>query len=217
MPLADRLGRRRVFISGLIIVVPVYLAVLLLLKAMGSVLGLVSPMAKLLPDWLPATNILALLLLLVTCFVVGVAVRTAAGRAARERLERSLFSRLPGFALLQSLTQQLTGQGQEKVWKPALVEIEDALVPGFLIEELEDGRVTVFVPSVPTPLAGAVYIIDRERVHILDIPFTQAVSTISRWGAGSSNLVAAMGTGASPKGSPRGDRIAGAPQPALRS
>ena len=71
-------------ISGLIIVVPVYLAVLLLLKAMGSVLGLVSPMAKLLPDWLPATNILALLLLLVTCFVVGVAVRTAAGRAARQ-------------------------------------------------------------------------------------------------------------------------------------
>ena len=204
-------------ISGLITVVPVYLAVLLLLKAMGSVLGLVSPFAKLLPDWLPATNILALLLLLVICFVVGVALRTAAGRAARERLEKSLFSRLPGFALLRSLTQQLTGQGQEKVWKPALVEIEDALVPGFLIEELEDGRVTVFVPSVPTPLAGAVYIINRERVHLLDIPFTQAVSTVSRWGAGSSDLVAAMGTGASLKGSPRGDRIAGAPQPALRS
>ena len=66
-------------ISDLISVVPVYLAVLLLLKAMGSVLGLVGPFAKLLPDWLPATNILALLLLLVLCFVVGVAVRTAAG------------------------------------------------------------------------------------------------------------------------------------------
>ena len=80
-------------ISGLISVIPVYLAVLLHLKAMGSVLGLVGPFAKLLPDWrLPATNILALLLLLVICFVVGVAVRTAAGRAARERLERSLFS-----------------------------------------------------------------------------------------------------------------------------
>src|SRR3954468_11104735 len=72
-------------ISDLISVVPVYLAVLLLLKAMGSVLGLVGPFAKLLPNWLPATNILALLLLLVLCFVVGVAVRTATGRAARER------------------------------------------------------------------------------------------------------------------------------------
>jgi len=204
-------------ITGLITVVPVYLAVLLLLKAMKSVLGLVSPFARLLPDWLPAANILALLLLLIVCFLVGVAVRTAAGRAARKRLEESLFSRLPGFSLLRSLTQQLTGRGDEKVWKPALVEIEDALVPGFIIEELEDGRLTVFVPSVPTPLAGAVYILDRERVHALDIPFTQAVSTISRWGAGSSELVAAMQGGQRSRDVERGELVAGAPLPPLRA
>jgi uncharacterized membrane protein len=48
------------------------------------------------------------------------------------------------------------------------------------------------VPSVPTPLAGAVYILDRERVHVLDVPFTQAIKTISQWGSGSRDLVAAM-------------------------
>jgi len=201
-------------ISGLITVVPVYLAVLLLLKAMKSVLGLVSPFAKMLPEWLPAENILALLLVLFVCFLVGVAVRTPAGRAARERLEKSLFARLPGFALLRSLTQQLAGRG-DKVWKPALVEIEEALVPGFIIEELEDGRVTVFVPSVPTPLAGAVYILNPERVHALDVPFTQAVSTISRWGAGSGELVAAMQGAPKTPAVGRGD-LASAPQPALR-
>ena len=179
-------------ISGLIIVIPAYLAVLLVLKAMASVMGLVRPLARLLPDWLPAENVLALILLLVFCFLVGAAVRTAVGRAARERIERSLFSRLPGFALLQSLTQQLAGYSEDKVWKPALVEIEDALVPGFVIEELNDGRITVFVPSVPTPLAGAVYVLDPQRVHALDVPFTQAVSVISRWGAGSHALVAAI-------------------------
>lgn len=206
----------KALVSGLITVVPVYLAILLLLKAMGSVVGLVRPVARLLPDWLPAENGLALLLLLVICFVVGVAVRTDSGRAARERLERSLFSKLPGFALLRSLTQQLTGQSQEKAWQPALVELEDALVPGFIIEELEDGRLTVFVPSVPTPLAGAVYILDRARVHALDVPFTHAVSTISRWGAGSSELVAAMQRGARSPDRARGDLLAGAPQPSLR-
>ena len=203
-------------ISGLIIVIPAYLAVLLVLKAMASVMGLVRPIAKLVPDWLPAENILALLLLLVGCFLVGAAVRTSAGRAARERIEKSLFSRLPGFALLQSLTQQLAGYGQDKVWKPAFIEIEDALVPGFIIEELDDGRMAVFVPSVPTPLAGAVYVLDRQRVHILDVPFTQAVSVISRWGAGSNELVTAMNAGASRNGLPRADRVGAAPQPALR-
>jgi uncharacterized membrane protein len=65
-------------------------------------------------------------------------------------------------------------------------------VPAFIIEELDDGRYTVFVPSVPTPLAGAVYVMARERVHPLDVPMTQALVAISRWGSGSRELVAAM-------------------------
>ena len=92
-------------------------------------------------------------------------------------MEKSLFERLPGYALFRSLTQRLAGEGRENVWKPALVEIEEALVPAFIIEEFEDGRFTVFVPSVPTPLAGAVYILTPERVHPLDVPFTQAIKS----------------------------------------
>lgn len=181
-------------VSGLLILVPFYLAVLLLLKATQSVLALVKPFAMLLPDWFPAEHVLSLLLILIVCFLVGVAMRTSTGRAIRERIEKTLFERLPGYALLRSLTQRLAGQGEENVWKPALAEIEDALVPAFIIEELEDGRFTIFVPSVPTPFAGAVYILSRERVHPLDIPFTQAIQSVSRWGSGSKELVAAMKT-----------------------
>jgi uncharacterized membrane protein len=132
---------------------------------------------------------------LALCFLVGVAVRTRSGRAVRERMEKVFFERLPGYGLLRSLTQRLAGDSDEQAWKPALVEIEEALVPAFIIEELDDGRFTVFVPSVPTPLAGAVYVLRRERVHILDIPFTQAIRSVSRWGSGSKDLVAAMQKG----------------------
>jgi uncharacterized membrane protein len=179
-------------VGGLFIVVPVYLAVLLLLKGMKSVTGLVRPIAALVPDWLPAERLLSLILVLAICFLVGVAVRTPVGRALRERMEIVFFERLPGYGLLRSLTQRLAGDSEESAWQPALAEIEDALVPAFVIEELDDGRFTIFVPSVPTPLAGAVYVLSRERVHILDIPFTQAVRSVSRWGSGSKDLVAAM-------------------------
>jgi uncharacterized membrane protein len=182
------------FVGGLLVVVPIYLSALLLLKAMQSLAGLVRPFAMLLPASLPAEHILSLLLVLTICFLIGVAVGTPAGRAARERLEKSFFGRVPGYALFRSLTQQLAGTGQEKVWKPALAEIEEALVPAFIIEELDDVRFTVFVPSVPTPLSGAIYILDRARVHPLDVPFTQAVKAVSRWGEGSRELVAAMKT-----------------------
>lgn len=182
------------FFGGLLVVVPLYLSVLLLLKAMQSVVGLVRPVAMLLPAWLPAEHALSLLLVIILCFLIGAAVRTPAGRAIRERIEKSLFERIPGYALLRSLTQRIAGKDEERAWKPALVEIEEALVPAFIIEELDDGRFTVFVPSVPTPFAGAVYVLAPERVHPLDVPFTQVLQTVSRWGSGSKELVAAMET-----------------------
>lgn len=182
----------RALIAGLLIIVPIYLSILLLLKGLQSVAGLARPLAMLLPAWVPAGTALSLVLLLAACILVGAAVRTRTGQAIRERVERVFFDMVPGYALLRSLTQRLAGQGEANVWKPALAEIEDALVPAFIIEELEDGRFTVFVPSVPTPFAGAAYVLGRERVHPLDIPFTEAVKCVSRWGAGAKLLVAAM-------------------------
>lgn len=179
-------------VGGVLVLLPIYLAVLLLLKGMKAVVGLVRPIAAMLPEWLPAENALALVVVLIACFLVGAAVRTRAGGRIRERVERGFFGRIPGYALFRSLTQRLAGESDEIAWKPVLAEIEDALVPAFIVEELVDGRFTVFVPSVPTPFAGAVYILDRERVHLVDVPFTQAIQSVSRWGAGSGELVAAM-------------------------
>ena len=179
-------------LGGVLVVLPIYLALVVLLKGMQSVVPLVRPFTMLLPDWVPAEHLLSLVLVLIVCCLIGVAVRTRLGHLLRERVERLLFDRLPGYGLFRSLTQRLAGEGRENVWKPALAEMGDGLVLVFIIEEFEDGRFTVFVPSVPTPLAGAVYILSHDRVHVLDVPFTQAIQSISRWGAGSKDLVAAM-------------------------
>jgi uncharacterized membrane protein len=179
-------------IGGALVVLPLYLAVLLLLKGMQAVVGLVRPVAKLLPEWMPAENMLALLLVLIVCFVVGLAVRTRTGRSIRSRMEASVFGKIPGYGMLRGLTQRMAGEAGEDVWKPAFAEIEDALVPAFIIEAHDDGRLTVFIPSVPTPFAGAVYILDGSRVHPVDVPFVQAIQSISKWGSGSKELIAAM-------------------------
>jgi uncharacterized membrane protein len=179
-------------VGGVLVMLPAYLAVLLLLKGVETAASLASPLLELLPDWARADNVIALLLLLLACFLIGLAVRTPVGRRIGQRLETSLFARLPGYNLLRSLTRRVAGEGDATAWKPALIESDDSLVPAFIIEELDDGRYTVFVPSEPTPLAGAVYVMARERVHPLDVPMTQALVAISRWGSGSRELVAAM-------------------------
>ncbi len=179
-------------LAGLLVIAPVYLAGLLLLKVASSLMGLVEPISKMLPEWMPGAQALALLMVLIFCFVVGLTVSTSTGRLTWEVMERGLFQKIPGYALFRSLTQQMAGNTQETAWKPALAEIEDALVPAFVIEELEDGSLTVFVPSIPTPLAGAVYVLAANRVHPIDVPFTQALKAVSQWGSGCGDLVAAM-------------------------
>lgn len=182
----------KALLSGLLIVIPLYLALLLLLKGMKSLATLVQPFTHLVPDWVPAEQALSLLLVLLICLLLGLVVRTRTGFTLRERMETAFFRKIPGYELLRSLTEQMAGKSREDVWKPALIEIEDGLVPGFIIESFDDGRYTVFVPSVPTPFAGAVYVLAHERVHPVDVPFTDAVKVVSRWGSGAKALVAAM-------------------------
>ena len=182
----------RSLLRGLLIIVPVYFAVLLLLKGMKSVANLVRPFSQLLPDWVPAEELLSLLLVLAICVVIGACVGTRVGQRVRNWIERTVFDRIPGYALFRSLANQMAGKSGERAWKAALFQSDEALIPAFIIEELEDGRYTVFVPSIPTPFAGAVYVLERERVHPVDVPFTDAVKVISRWGSGAKDLVAAM-------------------------
>ena len=179
-------------IGGILVILPLWVSVLLLAKAIAGMLALLSPVTAQLPASMHLRNVVALVIVIVFCFVAGLVVRTGPGLRAKSVLDRYLLERLPGYTLLRGLTGRITGREEGDTFAPALVELEDALVPAFVVEEHPDGRCTVFVPSVPTPAAGTVYILDRARVHLVDVPFTTAVSVISKWGAGSRELVSAM-------------------------
>jgi hypothetical protein len=115
--------------------------------------------------------------------------RAGAAQPARAKLLRAH----SGVRDAAESDQQVAGRSEGNVWKPALLETDEGLVPAFIIETFDDGRrCTVFVPSIPTPFAGAVYVLESRRVHPLDVPFTQALNTVSRWGSGAKDLVAAM-------------------------
>ena len=179
-------------VGGLVVLVPLYLAVLLFAKLMETVVSVVKPIATFLPAWLPAERLLSLLLVLLLCFGVGLLVRTTRGAAVRDKLEHSLFGKLPGYELFRSLSLRASGHSDQAGWKPAIVEVEDAYVPGFIVETLDNGSFTVFVPSVPTPFAGAIYVLTPDRVHEIDVSVSHAARAISQWGLGTKSLIEKM-------------------------
>ena len=182
-------------IGGLLVVLPIYLSVLLLVKTLAGVLALLSPVTAAIPAGAQFRQVFAILIVLVVCVVAGLVVRTGPGLRAKNAFERSVLEKIPGYVVVRGLAERLSGDPSEGAFRPALVELEDALAPGFIIEELEDGRYTVLVPSVPTPAAGALYVLPRERVHLVDVPFTQAVKVISKWGVGAGTMARGVSVG----------------------
>jgi uncharacterized membrane protein len=181
-------------IGGLLIVVPVYLTVLLLAKALKGMIAVLGPIVALLPERLHHfAQIIAIALVLVVCFMLGLIARTHLGKRAMEAFERRVLERMPGFAMLRSVVRRVSGSAEDAQFQPVLVETdEETLTPAFIVEELDDDRLVVLVPSVPTPAAGSLFILPRKRVHLVDAPVTEAIGVITRWGTGTSKLLKAM-------------------------
>ena len=182
-------------VGGLLVVLPVWLAVLLLLKAINGALKLLQPIAKMVPQQFVHTDVVALCLLIAICFAVGLLIRTRFGQRLGDWLDEHVLGRIPGFRLIRGMIRQFAGKKGEQSFQPALVEIEEALVPAFIVEKHADGQFTVSVSSSPTPMAGSIYILQPERVHPVDVPLRKAIVCVTKWGTGAAEMRAAMQPG----------------------
>ncbi|MGC8494281.1 MAG: hypothetical protein ACP5SH_21360 [Syntrophobacteraceae bacterium] len=183
---------RTTLIGGVLIVAPIYISVLLLAKAIGGVVKLIAPVTARIPSSMEFRQVAALLVIVCVCFLAGLVVRTRPGIRAKNTIENNLLERIPGYSLLRGLAVRVAGMQEGQIFAAALVELEEAFVPAFIVEQHDDGAYTVFVPSVPTPAAGTIYILPEERVHLVDVSFVTAAKVVSRWGEGSRELRAAM-------------------------
>mgnify|MGYP003585622920 CR=1 FL=1 len=170
-------------VGGLLVLLPAYLAILLIIKGVKGLTQLVKPLVDLLPVGVEHQAIVALAIVLLASFVVGLAVRTWPGRPLGRWLDKGLLDRIPGYTFLRSLLGRTFGD-QSAEFRVAFIDFDDNTALGYVVEEHEDGNFTVFMPSSPTPFSGSVLLMPANRVRIVDVPFTQAFSAMAKWGTG---------------------------------
>jgi uncharacterized membrane protein len=177
---------RRALLDGALVVLPIGAIVLLVLGIVIKVQQAADPLA----GHVVHPAIVAVASLLLACAVVGVLVRSAAGRWTRRALERLLFERIPGYRLVKAFAADgpLT-EGRGRPLRPALAEIEEGQCPALVIDEFADGRLVVFVPGSPAPMSGAIYIFAPEKVTLLDTPLLPFLKAISSWGLGLREII----------------------------
>ncbi len=183
-------------IGGLFVLLPIILLYLALSETLGVLVLLATPIADLIfPGRFEETEfpvLVALVLLVLISFILGLMMLSDIGRRFGNWLERIMLGKVPGYNAIKSLTTGFTGSQENSSFRPALLKSADGEKEFvYIIEEQDDGDLTVMVPWSPTPFAGSIRIVPRDRVKSLDVSMAKLTEALSQWGVGSKKILAA--------------------------
>lgn len=144
-------------IGGLLFLVPLVIIVAVLGKAISVMMVIAEPMADLLPidsiGGVALANLLALLGLLVICYLAGLVARISFASKAMKAIEEKALMKIPGYVMIKAITSGLD-ESETQSMKPVLITLGTVQRIGLEIEQLEDGRSVVFMPSPPNRFSG---------------------------------------------------------------
>lgn len=172
---------RRVLLDGAMVVLPAGAVVLLVIGIVRRLQDAADPLAGRYVHPL----IVAVALLVLLCLLVGLLIRSAAGRRARRMLEAMLFDRIPGYRLVKVFAGEapLLSGGSRAV-RPALARFDDGECPALVMDEFPDGRLLIFLPGSPAPMSGSLHIFTPDRITFLDAPLMPFLKSVASWGLG---------------------------------
>jgi uncharacterized membrane protein len=185
-------------VGGLVLIVPLTVLVLTVGYLIGQLVRLNQWMVARLPFDAPPSLILifAAICLLCLCLLAGVLVQTQLGSSWAEKLDDFLVGKIPVYGLIQSMTRRFSSDNVTEL-SPAEISLfgNDTRVLGFIMEQLPDNRLCVFVPHTPTLASGQLYTVAAEQVVALEAPTKLVVDVITSWGSGARGLHVADPTG----------------------
>lgn len=173
-------------VGGFFLVIPIVLFALIIDKILEILRKLVSPITDLIPvetiAGITVSRIIALLTLLLLCFIAGLLAKTKKADDLKKWIEDKVLSKIPGYTLLKGMTESAVGMESEDLKDVVLVDIEEVWQIGFLMDEIDDELSSVYIPGAPNPMSGDVFLIKKERLKKLDLPGISAMKIYKKLG-----------------------------------
>ncbi len=175
-------------IYGAIALLPVAALVYILIKLFGFLETLAEPLSPYLGTYPLLKTVLLLGLTLFTllalCYLFGALINTQLGALSFEKLETRLRDNIPGYQIVANLLRGIAGK--EMSYPPALITLSapGTAVLGFIVEDEGDPYLTVYVPSAPVLTAGAIHVVERSRVQMIEGSSPEAANCVTQWGLG---------------------------------
>ncbi|WP_395769625.1 hypothetical protein [Arenimonas sp.] len=178
--------------GGVFFLLPITVVLIILKKIHEVLILILKPVAARLPDDMmgfDGPQTMAVLVLVIICFMSGLLFRSRKLRTFIEKLEDNFLSAIPGYTFVTNMVADKLNYKDDDAFKPVLVPQGESLAFGFLIEE-SDGLSSVYVPGAPDFKSGSLQIFTSNQVERLDVPPIEVSRSLKRLGRDSLALVA---------------------------
>jgi len=183
-------------IGGVVVILPMFIFIMVFKWLFGWVTDIIQPLTDLIVTKSNMSKIIAdalvIAVILISCFIIGIIVKTKIGKFIHENLESRILKIAPGYNTIKEIVMQLIGK-KIPFASVALVRIfeNDTLMTAFITDTHADGSYTVFIPTAPNPTSGFIYHIKNEYIQHVNIPVEEAMRSIITCGAGSKKILGA--------------------------
>lgn len=179
-------------LGGILFLIPLAVVSIVLGKAFQLSMLVAQPLDTIIPIESVAgvafVNILAIILILMICFLAGVIARSGLLSSQVGKLDEFLINVMPGYAVAKGMLGSVAhDEDIARVLKPVLVRFDDYQQIAFELERNESNA-TLFLPGSPSAWSGTTVIVDLERVQMLNLATHQAVKLLRVLGRGSLDL-----------------------------
>ena len=181
-------------LGGVVVIMPAVILTMVFIWLFNLILDLVQPLADLVSLGTNLTGIVASLIaigiILMVCFLVGLFVKTRVGNFLHEFVEREVLKRIPGYRVLREIIQHFVGESDLPFSSVVLISPfgTGAWMTGFVTDNSNKNFVTVFVPTGPNPTSGNIYHVKRSEVVNVEASVEDGMQTVIGCGVGSSRF-----------------------------
>jgi len=178
---------RATALGGVLFLLPLAVVVGLLGYVYSFVVVIYEPLASSLPLHSAAGVAMlfgvAVLVLVLACFMAGLMAHRAIGRRISGLIEKYLNTFFPKYAIYKDLLAgNIGGSRNVPSLKPVLVTTPESQRIAFESDRVGDGRVVVFFPGAPDTWIGHVGLVAADQVEPLNVPFNDVVGILEQLG-----------------------------------
>lgn len=181
--------------AAVAIILPILLLAILFEKVVSLLAGITTPFAKaIFPASFAAgvygTRAAVVLLFAIASLGLGLLAQTKIGRSIGRWLENHTLMHLKIYRGFKEFSARLLPSRAAERFQPAmLVRYDEMIMLIYVVESVGDDCFLIYVPSTPTVLSGALFIVPKTDVQILPVKPIEIAKVISQWGVGTEAML----------------------------